>query len=154
MNPYYKGFDENFKLSKDDIDGIQYLYGKKPELKPDVTTTKPTLASTISTNTTRVLLNNTRAAPSSSSTRTSTTTTTTRTTTTTTTTTTKITTTLGPKKSNDTKVTTTTASTTTSYSLNESYKPCSLEKQSVFMGNLKYINFLNTNRSVDPKDNF
>ncbi|RMZ94488.1 matrix metallo ase-19-like, partial [Brachionus plicatilis] len=28
MNPYYKGYDENFKLGKDDIKAIQSLYGK------------------------------------------------------------------------------------------------------------------------------
>jgi hypothetical protein len=41
MYPYYQGYDPNFSLSIDDIQGIQFLYGKKiiSITKPVTTTT-------------------------------------------------------------------------------------------------------------------
>ena len=32
MAPFYTGYNPNFSLHQDDIDGIRYLYGQKPEI--------------------------------------------------------------------------------------------------------------------------
>ena len=44
MNPYYKGYEDNFKLGRDDVDGIRFLYGAN--YNPVQTTTKFTTTKT------------------------------------------------------------------------------------------------------------
>ena len=46
MYPYYGGYDPNFALDQDDIEGIQFLYGKK---KSHSITPSSTIITTIKT---------------------------------------------------------------------------------------------------------
>ena len=64
MYPYYGGYDPNFALDKDDILGIQFLYGKNQDkLNIKTTTTKKTtkLVSLITSTTKTTIKTTTRA---------------------------------------------------------------------------------------------
>ncbi|CAF0921783.1 unnamed protein product [Brachionus calyciflorus] len=75
MNPFYQGYVENFQLGKDDINGIQFLYGKFGESTTTKTTStnSPSLKTLITTKGNNVTTNNSTNKIHSSSTTTKTT---------------------------------------------------------------------------------
>ena len=49
MAPFYRGYETRVRLDKDDVRAVQVLYGRKGEKKPQSSTKKPEVTSTVDT---------------------------------------------------------------------------------------------------------